>query len=116
VISKQGSQYVKYITKPNVAGKKNILDQIQDGVQERMIEHAHNTMPALHANLLEDTLTEVFEGKPFEDRGRHKRFPTEKYRWLFNELVRCRRKLTRKEREIERLKKLGVNLASSNKR
>ena len=116
VISKQGSQYVKYITKPKVAGKKSILDQIQDGIQERLIEHAHDTMPALHANFLEETLTEVFAGKPFEDRGRHKRFPTEKYRWLFNKLVKCRRDLARKEREIERLKKSVVSLAGGLKR
>ena len=116
MINKQGRQYLQYLAEPKVAEKKSILDQIQDGIQERIIEHAHITMPALHANVLEETLTEAFKDKPFEDRGRHKRFPTEKYRWLFNELVKCRRELIRKEREIERLKKSVVSLASRYKR
>ncbi|HEV8387135.1 MAG TPA: hypothetical protein VGQ03_05895 [Nitrososphaera sp.] len=116
VINKQGWQYLQYLAKPKVVEKKSIVDQIQDGIQERLIEHAHNTMPALHAYFLEEIVTETLADKPFEDRGRHKRFPTEKYRWLFNELVNCRREVTRKDREIERLKKSVDRLVRRHKR
>lgn len=74
-----------------------------------LLKSVHSDMSAVRTGVFFNELRDgASEGKPFEDRGRHRRFPTDKYWELKSTLEQCHRELARKEAEI-RVLKTGIH-------
>jgi|GEM_PF-2036940 hypothetical protein len=99
-ISKQGWQYLEHLSR----GGKTHSEPIQDAADLLARDAAIDTYRRL-PEALADEPAKILIKKQFTDRGRHLRFPTGKYRDLFEELELCHVKLAAKDKEIERLRK-----------
>jgi hypothetical protein len=101
-ISKQGWQYLDYL---HDLGNPKEKEKPADGRElflNPLADDVHSRWPDVAADKIEEGLFLHH----FEDRGRHKRFPSGKYRKLANALEDCSRRLDRERREVERLKKM----------
>lgn len=103
-ISAQGSKYLEFLSKPKTQPH---LDQ-SEPLQAEIAHGMHQRLPESVADFLEPVL---YESRS-ETRGSDNRFLGASRRELLEDLAACRRKLARKEKEIEALKKIKVRLLS----
>lgn len=100
-ISRQGQQYLEFLARPRAGESRAPLKSfpdILDSIKSNIIAHQSGALPA-------EMIDDAFGDKPFAYRGRHRRFPSDKYWELRGELEQCKRELARKDAEIAMLRR-----------